>query len=36
MDIKGIECESMDWTHLVEDMFYWEAFANKVMNLQVP
>jgi hypothetical protein len=36
MDLREIGWDSMDWIDLAEDRNQWRAFANKVMNLQVP
>jgi hypothetical protein len=33
---KCIGCKSVDWTHLAQDMDWWRALVNTVMNFQVP
>jgi hypothetical protein len=35
MDIKELECGSMDWIELAQDWDRWRALANAVMNPQV-
>jgi hypothetical protein len=36
MDLREIEWEGVDWTHLAQDRDQWWAVVNKVMNLRVP
>jgi hypothetical protein len=35
VDLREIGCGGMDWTHLAQDMEWWWALVNTVMNLQV-
>jgi hypothetical protein len=35
VDLKEMECEGVDWTHLAQDRNLWWALINMVMNLQV-
>jgi hypothetical protein len=34
MDLKDIECECVDWIHLVQDRIQGKALVNMVMKLQ--
>jgi hypothetical protein len=34
--LRCIEWEVVDWIHLVQNMGYWRALVNTVMNLSVP
>ena len=34
MDLQEVECEDLDWIHLVESG--GEHFLNAIMNLRVP
>jgi hypothetical protein len=36
IDLKGIECEGVDWTLVVQDMVQWRALVKTIMKLQVP
>jgi hypothetical protein len=36
MDLQEVECVSMDWIELAQDMDRWQALVNVVMNLWVP
>jgi hypothetical protein len=36
MDLREIEFGDVDWIYLAQDRDRWRAFANTVMNLQVP
>jgi hypothetical protein len=37
IDLKETGCDSVDWTHLVQDGDQWQVLVNTVvMNLQVP
>jgi hypothetical protein len=36
MDLREIEWEGVDWTHLAQDRDQWQALVNTVMNLRVP
>jgi hypothetical protein len=36
MDLREIECEGVDWMHLVQDRDQWQALVNMVMNLHIP
>jgi hypothetical protein len=33
---SSIGCEDVYWTELAQDMDWWQALVNTVMNLQVP
>jgi hypothetical protein len=34
-DVREIDCEGVDWIHLVQDRFLWWVHVNTIMNLQV-
>jgi hypothetical protein len=34
MNLKEIECEHMDWIHLVQDRVQGKSLVDMVMNLQ--
>jgi len=34
--IRGMGWEGMDWMHVAQDRYQWQALLNTVMNLQVP
>jgi len=36
MDLKEVECESMEWIELAQHRDRWWALVNAVMNIQVP
>jgi hypothetical protein len=36
MDLREIGWEGVDWMHLAQDRYKWQALVNPVMNLQVP
>jgi hypothetical protein len=36
MELKGIECEDVDWIHLAQDRYEWRALMNTVMNFLIP
>jgi hypothetical protein len=36
MDLQEVECESMDWIELAQDMYMWRVLVNEVMYLRVP
>jgi hypothetical protein len=33
MDVRGIECEGVDWIHLAKDRDQLRALVNRIMNL---
>jgi hypothetical protein len=35
MDLKGMECEAVDWIYASLDSVQWLDFMNTVMNLRV-
>jgi hypothetical protein len=35
MDLEEVGCEVVDWSHLTEDMYQWQALISTVMNLWV-
>jgi hypothetical protein len=35
-ELQEMECGSMDWNKLAEDMDRWRALVNTLMNLRVP
>jgi hypothetical protein len=36
MDLRDVECESVDWIYLAYNSDQWRALVNTVMNLQDP
>jgi hypothetical protein len=36
MYLREVGWKGMDWLHLVQDRYHWQALVNKVMNLWVP
>jgi hypothetical protein len=36
MDLREVECDSIDWIDLAQDRDRWRALVNTVMNLRVP
>jgi hypothetical protein len=36
IDVREIWFGGVDWVHLVQDMGWWPALMNTVMNLRVP
>jgi hypothetical protein len=36
MDLKEVVWKDVDWMHPAKERAQWKAFANTVMNLQVP
>jgi hypothetical protein len=36
MDLREIGWEGVDWIHLAQDRYQWQAVVNTVMNLPVP
>jgi hypothetical protein len=36
MDLREIGWDGMDWTHLFQDRYQWQALVNTIMKLQVP
>jgi hypothetical protein len=36
MDLMEIGLEDVDWIHVVQDMDWWRALVNMVINLWVP
>jgi hypothetical protein len=36
MDHEEIGWEGVDWIHLAQNMDWWQAVVNTIMNLQVP
>jgi hypothetical protein len=36
MNHNEIGLEGVDWMHLVQDRYQWQAVVNTVMNLRVP
>jgi hypothetical protein len=36
IDLREIECDSMDWIDLAQDRDQWRALVNTVMNLGIP
>jgi hypothetical protein len=36
MDLRKIGINGVNWIRLAQDIVQWRAFANMVMNLQVP
>jgi hypothetical protein len=35
IDLREIGCGAVEWIHLAQDMYYWQALVNALMNLQV-
>jgi hypothetical protein len=36
MNLRGIECEGIDWMHLAQVRDQWRAVVSTVMNILVP
>jgi hypothetical protein len=36
MDLKEIECDSVDWMHIAQCRDRWRALVNTILNLRVP
>jgi hypothetical protein len=36
MDLREIWWEGVDWVHLAQDRFQWQAVVNTVMKILVP
>jgi hypothetical protein len=36
MDLREIGIDGANWIRLAQDRVQWRAFANTIMNLQVP
>jgi hypothetical protein len=36
LDLREIWWEDVDWMHMIQNMYQWQAVVNTVMNLQVP
>lgn len=36
MDLRGIDCEDVDWIDLVQDKFQWKTSVNTMIKLQIP
>jgi hypothetical protein len=36
MDVRETEWEGVDWIHLPQHRYLWQAAVNRVMNLRVP
>ena len=36
LDLREVDCDSIDWITLAEDRDLWKAYIRAVMNLRVP
>jgi hypothetical protein len=36
MDLQGVECRSMDWIDMAQNIGSWRELVNAVMNLRIP
>jgi len=32
MVVKEVECDGVDWIHLAQDRYHWQALVNTVTN----